>query len=160
MTYELMPLGLLSEGDVLQASHYLQLDPVPRSTVQARRFVGSHAPPALPEETAECLELLTSELVTNAVVHARTAIEVGLLVGRDSLGVGVHDQDLAGPLQDPYADREGGWGLGLVEALAHAWAMTRHPEGGKTAWFRLLRAGALDVADGAAARYDADRRDS
>lgn len=154
-----VPLGVLFEGDVVQASHSLQLEPVPRSAGAARRFVCSHAP-ELPGETQDALVLLTSELVTNAVLHARTAIEVGIVVGRESLVVGVHDLDLATQLQDPYAAREGGWGQGLVAALAHSWSTTQHPEGGKTVWFRLLRADAHAVADGAAARADADRRDT
>ena len=49
----------------------------------------------------------------------------------------VHDLDLARPEQDPYASREGGWGLGLVSALAEGAAMDSDPDGGKTAWFRL-----------------------
>jgi hypothetical protein len=47
-----------------------------------------------------------------------------------------------------------------VEALAHSWSTARHPAGGKTVWFRLLRGQAHLVDSGAAARTDADRRDS
>jgi anti-sigma regulatory factor (Ser/Thr protein kinase) len=154
-----LPPGVLSEGDAVQASHSLRLEPVPRSTGRARRFVRSHAP-ELPAETEASLVLLTSELVTNAVLHARTTIEVGIVIGRRSVVVGVHDLDLATPLQDPYPDREGGWGHALVDALAESWSTTRHPGGGKTVWFRLCLGDAHAVADGVAARADADRRDS
>ncbi len=157
MVRQLVPLEVLCEGDVVQASHYLSLEPVPRSAGAARRFVSSHAR-ELPEETRDAL-LLTSELVTNAVLHARTVMEVGIFVGRESVVVGVHDLDLATPLQEPYAAREGGWGEGLVAVLADFWSTTRHPEGGKTVWFRLLRGDVQVVADGAAARADAGRRD-
>lgn len=150
---------VLPDGEPAQACHRLQLEPVPRAAAQARRFVRSLAPD-LPEETAESLELMTSELVTNAVLHARTVLDVELLVAADSVVVGVHDLDLVTPLQNPYADREGGWGLSLVEVLAHSWAVARHPGGGKTVWFRLLRAEAHVVGSGTAARTDADRRDS
>jgi len=155
---EFLPEVLPAE-DLAQHCHRLGLEPVPRSAAQARRFVRSHAPD-LPAETLDSLELMTSELVTNAVLHARTALHVEVLVASRSLVVGVHDQDLATPLQDPYAHREGGWGLGLVEVLAHSWSTVRHPEGGKTVWFRLLRGQAPPVDSGAAARTDADRRDS
>jgi two-component sensor histidine kinase len=117
----------------------------------ARRFVLEHAPD-LPQDTRDSLLLLTSELVTNAVLHARTEIELGLTIGDDSIVVTVHDLDLARPEQDPYAAREGGWGLGLVSALAEVSAMQTDPEGGKIAWFRLGRTGTSSVADGAAAR--------
>jgi len=129
----------------------------------ARRFVLEHAPD-LPVETQDSLVLLTSELVTNAVLHARTAIELGIAVGEDSVLVTVHDLDLARPEQDPYASREGGWGLGLVAALAEVSALHTDPDGGKIAWFRLRRTGAPPVADGAAARRvagpDAGRPDA
>jgi len=154
-----MPLDVLGAGDEVEASYYLQLEPLPRSAGSARRFVHSHAP-ELPEETKDSLMLLTSELVTNAVLHARTGIEVGIVIGRESVAVGVHDQDLATSMQEPYETREGGWGQGLVAALAQSWSVTRHPEGGKTVWFRLLRGDAPAVADGAAARANANRRDS
>ena len=118
-----------------------------------------HAPD-LPQETQDSLVLLTSELVTNAVLHARTEIELGITVGDDSIVVTVHDLDLARPEQDPYASREGGWGLGLVSALAEVSAMQTDPEGGKVAWFRLGRTGSQHVADGAAARSTGGRTDS
>jgi anti-sigma regulatory factor (Ser/Thr protein kinase) len=158
VSYQAMLRDVLGAGDEVQGSHDLQLEPVPRSVGQARRFVRSHAP-ELPEESKDCLMLLTSELVTNAVLHARTTIEVGIVIGQESVVVGVHDLDLTTALQDPYADREGGWGHGLVAALAQSWSTTRHPEGGKTVWFRLSRGDAHAVADGAAARANADRRD-
>ena len=124
---------------------------MPRLVSDARRFVLEHAPD-LPSDTEDSLLLLTSELVTNAVLHARTAIELGITIGDDSIVVTVHDLDLARPEQNPYVAREGGWGLGLVSALAESSAMTSDPDGGKIAWFRLPRAGSADVPEGAAAR--------
>ncbi|MDP9408526.1 MAG: ATP-binding protein [Actinomycetota bacterium] len=150
---------VLPPDDPVQASHHLHVDPVPRVVSEARRFVRAHAP-ELPPETVEVLLLLTSELVSNAVLHARTEIEVGLTVTQASVVVTVHDLDLAMPEQDPYLHREGGWGLGLVRALADSASMTRDPAGGKTAWFRLLRGPSPTVADDAAARPDAAVRDS
>jgi anti-sigma regulatory factor (Ser/Thr protein kinase) len=143
--------GALAPGDFVRESHHLHLDPVPRLVADARRFVLEHAPD-LPPETQDSLVLLTSELVTNAVLHARTRIELGITIGDDSVVVTVHDLDLARPEQDPNASREGGWGLGLVSALAEVSAMQTDPEGGKIAWFRLGRTGTSDAPDGAAAR--------
>jgi len=143
--------GALAPGDSVRESHHLHLDPVPRLVADARRFVLEHAPD-LPAETQDSLVLLTSELVTNAVLHARTAIELGITIADDSVVVTVHDLDLARPEQEPYSAREGGWGLGLVSALAEVSAMHTDPEGGKIAWFRLGRTGRPDVPDGAAAR--------
>ena len=149
--------GALPVGDHVRESHHLHLDPVPRLVSDARRFVLEHAPD-LPSDTQDSLVLLTSELVTNAVLHARTAIELGITIADDCVVVTVHDLDLARPEQDPYAAREGGWGLGLVSALAETSSMDTDPEGGKTAWFRLPRSGAATVPDGAAARQDGPGR--
>lgn len=149
-----LPAALLS-GDTVQSSHHLHLDAVPRLVGQARAFVREHAPP-LPDDIADVLQLLTSELVTNAVLHARSAIEVGITVGRVSVLVTVHDENLTRTEQRPYVQREGGWGLGLVRELAEEWAMELHPGDGKTVWFRLLREGGGTAAPGSARRAEPD----
>jgi two-component sensor histidine kinase len=146
---------VLLDGEVVLETHHVHLDPLPRQVGTARSFVREHAPP-LPESTVDVLMLLTSELVTNAVLHARTAIEVGLTVADHSVLVTVHDEDLARPEQRPYEGREGGWGLGLVTALATRSAMTHHPGDGKTAWFVLPRDAQVAAPPGAAVRRGQD----
>lgn len=143
----------LPAGAAVEQSFHLHLDPLPRLVGEARAFVTEHAPP-LPPDTQDALLLLTSELVTNAVLHARTPLEVGITVAEDSVLVTVHDLDLSRPEQQPYEAREGGWGLGLVAALAEDSAMEPHSHGGKTAWFRLPRGQAPFVGDDVAARPD------
>ena len=145
----------LAADDPVEYTEHLHLDPVPRHVAAARAFVREHAPP-LPEDTREVLLLLTSELVTNAVLHARTAIEVGITVAGRSVLVAVHDQDLARPEQRPYDDREGGWGLGLVASLAEEAEMQVHPGGGKTAWFRVPRGCSPVGESGSATRAGQD----
>jgi two-component sensor histidine kinase len=147
---KLLP-GLLPPGATVRSTHHVHLDPVPRLVSEARRFVKEHAPD-LPEETEDALLLLTSELVTNAVLHARTPLELGITVSDEAIVVTVHDLDLVRAEQQPYGPREGGWGLGLVQALAEDSALVSDPDGGKTAWFRLSRKVVPEVADGAAAR--------
>ena len=141
----------LAPGDVVEQMHHIHLEPLPRLVARAREFVRDHAP-ALPDETRDALLLMTSELVTNAVLHARTPLEVGITVSETSVLVTVHDLDLTRPEQQPYDAREGGWGLGLVAALAEQFALEPHDDGGKTAWFRLLRKDVRPVQDGVAAR--------
>jgi anti-sigma regulatory factor (Ser/Thr protein kinase) len=142
---------VLPPGDTVQATHYLHLEPLPRQVGEARRFVREHAPP-LPHETADVLLLLTSELVTNAVLHARTRIGLGMTVAEHSLLVTVHDEDASRREQRPYDAREGGWGLRLVGALAARSDLTVFPGHGKTAWFILPRSGAVTADPDAAAR--------
>ena len=151
MSCERLLPDVLPPGDAVQSTHHLHLDPVPRLVADARRFVLEHAPD-LPVETEDALVLLTSELVTNAILHARTPLEVGITIADSSVLVTVHDLDLVRRDQVPYDRREGGWGLGLVQSLAEEAQMSPDPEGGKTAWFRLSRGPAREVPDGAAAR--------
>jgi len=150
---------IMSDDDVVEAVHHLQLEAEPRAAREARRFVRTFAP-SLPRDTLETMVLLTSELVTNALVHARTTMEVGIIVAAESVVVTVYDLDLEASSYDPYPLREGGWGLALVDALSESWSTEVHPGGGKTMWFRLLRTPGPGVRDGAAARTDSHRRDS
>ncbi|MDT7543955.1 MAG: hypothetical protein QOE99_65 [Actinomycetota bacterium] len=122
--------------DIVESTDHIHLDPIPRVVAESRRFVAEHVP-GISTSLREVLLLLTSELVTNAVIHARTALEVGVTVTDNSVVVTVHDEDL-GPAE-PDAAREGGWGLGLVSSLSDASDLERHPGDGKTAWFRITR---------------------
>jgi two-component sensor histidine kinase len=124
-------------GDVIESVDHLHLDPVPRVVGEARAFIRDHSP-SLAEDLVDILLLLTSELVTNAVIHARTPIEVGITVTDRSVVVTVHDEDL-GHAPNRVDGREGGWGLGLVRDLAEEFEMEQHPGAGKTAWFRVAR---------------------
>jgi anti-sigma regulatory factor (Ser/Thr protein kinase) len=128
----------LPDGDVIERSDHLHLQPVPRLVGDARRFVRDRLPP-VHGDLLESLLVMTSELVTNAVIHARTPLELGVTVSRDNVLVTVHDLDLARPAQQPYADRDGGRGLGIVMALADQYAVEVHDGDGKTAWFRVRR---------------------
>jgi two-component sensor histidine kinase len=147
--------GALSPDDPVLESFHLQLDPVPRLVRAARTFIREHAPPLAPE-TLDVLLLLTSELVTNAVLHARTPIDLGITIADRSVLITVHDEDLVRPEQLPYPEREGGWGLGLVRSLAEDFALEMHAGAGKTAWFRLSRTTPRIAEPGAAGRPQDD----
>ena len=108
----------------------------------ARALLGQWLPDLTSEELEDA-KLLTSELVTNAVIHARTAIEVGITISTSKVLITVHDEDLGHP-SDTYPGREGGRGLGLVAAMAEQTATERHVGEGKTVWFRLSRRSAAE----------------
>lgn len=77
------------------------------------------------------LMLLVSELVTNAVRHARgDAFEVRLEVKPDVLRLEVHD-DGSGfePEIAPSDDGSGGYGLYIVDRLADRWGVERDARG-------------------------------
>ncbi len=94
---------------------------------------------------AETAELCTSELATNAVVHARSPVL--LTAERTAGGVRVEVQDeVPGGVEAGSLEGVGetGRGLAIVNAMAAAWGVDQY-EGGKTVWFELRdepRAGA------------------
>jgi anti-anti-sigma factor len=94
---------------------------------------------ALPgRDVIDRAELLADELVTNAVVHARTSLRVRLELRGDLLHIGVHDASprlLRVVPDDP--DGETGRGLRLVEQLATTWGVHRGRDGGKVVWCSL-----------------------
>ncbi|MFH8976658.1 ATP-binding protein [Streptomyces sp. NPDC017890] len=87
---------------------------------------------------SEIAELLTSELVTNALVHTDDDAVLTATVGPDGLRVEV--RDFVGGLPRPRApepeERTNGRGLVLVQSLADAWGVRPHGVG-KSVWFRL-----------------------
>jgi anti-sigma regulatory factor (Ser/Thr protein kinase)/anti-anti-sigma regulatory factor len=117
----------------------LRLAPTPTAAAAARAFVGDvcrYWQAALPDATvAERAVLLANELVTNAVIHSGTEIRLRLELRGDRLHIAVRDGS-PGLLRlvAPDGQAEGGRGLGLVEQLAHAWGVNRHPDGGKVVW--------------------------
>ena len=82
-------------------------------------------------------ELLTSELVTNAVLHARGDVTVTVAVAEGVAEIGVSDRSSDLPEQRPGTWRaEGGRGLRLVDLVALEWGVAP-VAGGKQIWFRL-----------------------
>jgi anti-sigma regulatory factor (Ser/Thr protein kinase) len=75
----------------------------------------------------QALELIVSELFTNAVLHGRGPIEVRMSTRGDTVRLEVHDRGGGHPAlrePDPTGTRPGGWGLQLVDRLADAWGTT------------------------------------
>ncbi|GHH80705.1 ATP-binding protein [Streptomyces capitiformicae] len=89
-------------------------------------------------EMAEIAELLTSELVTNALIHTDDDAVLTATVSRRGLHVEVRDFVGRRPkLRVPNADDgTSGRGLLLVQSLADAWGVRAHGVG-KAVWFDL-----------------------
>ena len=125
-----------------------------RSPGSARSVVRSVAAEAGLDDLLDEALLLTTELVTNAVLHAGTDVTVEVVADHSGLTVTVLDE-LAGPLLaagspatadgidglERVGDLERGRGLQLVDRLAQRWGTVHHP-GGKGVWFHLSRPGA------------------
>ncbi|MFE0728687.1 SpoIIE family protein phosphatase [Streptomyces antibioticus] len=85
------------------------------------------------EDTAFAVELILSELVTNAIRHGSGPVRVRLLHHR-SLICEVSDSSSTAPhLRQAGSNDEGGRGLFLVAQLARSWG-TRHLPEGKVIW--------------------------
>jgi anti-sigma regulatory factor (Ser/Thr protein kinase) len=110
----------------------------PESVTQARRFARSLVDDD-PVEIADAVELMVSELATNAVRHAATHFTVR--VDRDGLNlrVAVTDEGPGHPeLRSPAPVEPTGRGLQIVRALSDDWGVTALDNGqGKTVWFTL-----------------------
>jgi len=124
--------------DVRQGRLDWNLPCAPGSAGVARRHVAG-ACSHLGREFHDVAVLLASELVGNAVEHARSdAIHLVVDQRKDRFRVEVHD-DLAGRPTAQHVDTLAprGRGLMLVERLAAEWGVDPSPRGGKQVWFQL-----------------------
>jgi anti-sigma regulatory factor (Ser/Thr protein kinase) len=112
----------------------MSLPATPDSVRTARRFVADRVE-GWPEDLVADALLLTSELATNCVVHARSDYLLKVQVERPAVRVEVCDDDPDVPRVD---DR--GRGMRLVDELASAWGVEPMVDGpGKVVWFELRR---------------------
>ena len=115
------------------------LPPDPTSARACRRFLLDTLDEWDADQFADDAVLLLSELVTNAVLHAGTDIDVQVQLDRDILRVEVRDGDPRIPSVRQYSLLSGtGRGLALVAGTAKTWDAEAVPEtGGKRVWFEL-----------------------
>jgi CheY-like chemotaxis protein len=100
------------------------------------------------EHLSETVVLLTSELVTNAVTHAESDLELTLQLVDGFLRVEVYDRSNTDPQQrSPALDVPGGRGIALVDALASAWG-TEDAGLGKVVWFQVAQDPGVSGAPG------------
>lgn len=104
---------------------------------QARLFLGDRLTEWHLESVRDEAMLLTTELVTNAVIHARSAVSVTVRRGVERLRIEVSDTG-GGALKilEPRGEGQTGRGLQLLEALASSWGTSAF-EAGKLVWFEL-----------------------
>jgi anti-sigma regulatory factor (Ser/Thr protein kinase) len=81
-------------------------------------------------------ELITSELVTNAVIHAEPPIELRIAVDSGRVTVAVLDSSEGQPVVRHPGERAShhGRGLLIVDDLADVWGVDKTDKG-KTVWF-------------------------
>ncbi|MFJ6926597.1 SpoIIE family protein phosphatase [Streptomyces nigra] len=132
-----------TRSSVITARAAASFEPVGRSVASARSFVRDTLQGWGFADIVDDAVVLTSELVTNAVVHAGTSADVLCLRSEDGVRIEVADRypereiPLQGsPVNMGSPDREGGRGLQLCAALAGHWGVDYSPTH-KQVWFQL-----------------------
>ena len=132
-----------TRSSVITARAAASFDPVGRSVATARAFVRDTLQGWGYSDVVDDAVVLTSELVTNAVVHAGTAADVLCLRTEEGVRVEVADRypEREIPIQGTgrslgSLDRENGRGLLLCAALASRWGVEYSPTF-KQVWFQL-----------------------
>jgi anti-sigma regulatory factor (Ser/Thr protein kinase) len=124
------------------ASAQMTLRPQPQQVAAGRQFTRDTLTAWQRTELADTACLLVSEILTNAVCHARQAIGLRLHLSAHEVIAEITDDHPQLPQRTlPAPADESGRGLTLVEALATTWGA--RPSGtGKIVWFTL----AIDAA--------------
>lgn len=127
---------MTAESQVVERRRSLR--PVPESARAARETVRDAVAEAGRPDLADTAGLLVSEIVTNAIVHARTSIELDVTAGAAGLRVAVRDMSPNQPVPRHYGRAATtGRGLGLVELMSDRHGTDSDTLGGKTVWFEL-----------------------
>ena len=108
----------------------------PTAVAEARAYANEQMQGSSPR-AADVVELLVSELASNAVTHAATPFTVSVQRDEGQTRVEVSDSGEGEPcVRPPDALASNGRGLQMLGALADSWGVDPH-EIGKTVWFLL-----------------------
>ncbi len=135
-------LGLVDAVEQMLAEASRRFDHDAQTPRAARRFVSEALTGWGDDEgdLTDTVTLLVSELVTNAVVHAGSDVEVAVRLTATAARVEVTDASTGGVApRDATAEEDSGRGLALVGNLARRWGVMAAPGGGKTVWFEVER---------------------
>jgi len=108
----------------------------PVSMSKVRAFVGAHLVEHVDGPMVADLQLVASELATNALVHTQTPFTVALAQDGQCVRITVSDGAPSIPVRRRAAGDldESGRGLAIVETLSSDWGVTVRPNGCKSVW--------------------------
>jgi anti-sigma regulatory factor (Ser/Thr protein kinase) len=131
--------GVLELVQAVLDSAETDLDHDLRSGSKARRFVAEALERWDCSDALDTVQLLVSEVVTNAVVHAGARPTVAVILLPEAVRIEVADDNPAGLAPREAAEEdESGRGLLLLDSLAAKWGVDAS-EHGKTVWFEVAR---------------------
>lgn len=134
MAEEVLALGGLVAAVTTHLAHDLA------SARTARKFVEDVLVRWQCDQDVDTINLLVSELVTNAVVHGGSDADVAVRLTDSAVRISVADAGEGMPTRkDADASATSGRGIGLVDELASAWGVEPLPVG-KAIWFEVPRA--------------------
>jgi len=115
----------------------LDLPPTTDSVPVARRFVRARLLNGAAD--VDTATLLVSEVVTNAILHARTAVTLTVDLSDHVAHIAVRDGSPVQPRIHAFsATSATGRGLRLLDRLAQRWGVDADPAtGGKVVWFEV-----------------------
>jgi anti-sigma regulatory factor (Ser/Thr protein kinase) len=114
----------------------MRFPPAIASVGIARRFVRESLE-GWPQPVVDDAVLMTSELVTNAIVHGGTRGEISISARLGGLRVAVRDESKLLPVEKSGGLRDtDGRGLVVVSELADKWGVIEYVRG-KSVWFTL-----------------------
>ncbi len=115
----------------------LEFESDPEMVVAARRFVRERLRSWEATEHVDSAVLVASELVTNAVLHARTAVTLRVALEGSTVRIEVFDENPRLPAVSPCPpEATSGRGLALVTAVSTAWGMENRSDG-KVVWAEI-----------------------
>lgn len=115
----------------------LDLPPTTDSVPVARRFVRARLIDGVTD--VDTATLLVSEVVTNAILHARTTVTLTVEVADGVVRIAVRDGSPVQPRVHSFsATSATGRGLRLLDRLSKRWGVYADPAtGGKVVWFEV-----------------------
>jgi anti-sigma regulatory factor (Ser/Thr protein kinase) len=139
----------------------LALDLDSQSPARARAWICLELTQLNRPELIESSQLALSELVTNAILHAQTPIQVSVLTHGDSVRIEVQDGSPRRPAtrtqsRDGLEPATVGRGIHIVEALAAEWGVRRDRQG-KVVWFSPIAS--RELSQPLLTAHDSARRD-
>jgi anti-sigma regulatory factor (Ser/Thr protein kinase) len=112
----------------------------PESVRAARRFA-TDALRGTDSEVLDAVELMVSELATNAIRHAKAAFELTVGRAKGEIRVEVTDRTGGQPqMRSAGPEDPTGRGLQIVNLLSEAWGVEHRADTGKTVWFTVMAA--------------------